>query len=327
MQKIILISVLILIEVCSFFPESKGYFNEIIVITSPEDKSLVEPYLLDVFTEIIHTPQPEQSFILKYYNPWELESLEGNANIIVASLDFPIDSTGDILMDRLLDRHNQDANLLTLGDLYAKNQLLCLIHALDAVAFNKILKENRDWILEEYHALFSKRLKQEVFKNGNNPDLSSEILYILGYTIDLQLDFKLIRSDSLSSFAWVGRGYPYRWITLHKSRKVGYANIDSSWDQLNEDFSMHMPKLIISKFFQKNEITSVGSKKIPVMRGIYEHSESDTGGPFFVYIFDTDRTNEVILVSGFINFPGHEKLLLLRQLEIMAKTLHKGDPA
>ena len=63
------------------------------------------------------------------------------------------------------------------------------------------------------------------------------------------------------------------------------------------------------------------------MRGIYEHFESDTGGPFFVYIFDTEQTNEVILISGFVNYPGHEKLLLLKQLEIIAKTLHKGDSA
>ena len=63
------------------------------------------------------------------------------------------------------------------------------------------------------------------------------------------------------------------------------------------------------------------------MRGIYEHPESETGGPFFVYIFDTEQTNEVILISGFVNYPGHEKLLLLRQLEILAKTLHKGGPA
>ena len=86
-----------------------------------------------------------------------------------------------------------------------------------------------------------------------------------------------------------------------------------------------MPEITISKYFQKNEKESYGREKITVMRGIYEHTESDTGGPFFVYIFDTEQMNEVILISGFVNYPGHEKLLLLKQLEIMAKTLHKGD--
>jgi hypothetical protein len=61
------------------------------------------------------------------------------------------------------------------------------------------------------------------------------------------------------------------------------------------------------------------------MRGIYEHEESASGGPFFVYIFETDLLNEVILVSGFVNNPGHEKILLLKQLEIIASTLQKGE--
>ena len=167
----------------------------------------------------------------------------------------------------------------------------------------------------------------EVFKYGKNNELSNKIFQIFGHSIDLQPDFKLIKADSLNSFVWVGRGYPYRWLTLHRSRKDSYLDIKSSWDQLKNDFSRHMPKIIISNYYQENEKTFYGNNKIPVMRGIYEHSESDTGGPFFVYIFDTEQTNEVILISGFINYPGHEKLLLLKQLEIIAKTLHKGDSA
>ena len=62
-----------------------------------------------------------------------------------------------------------------------------------------------------------------------------------------------------------------------------------------------------------------------IMRGVYEHDESESGGPFFVYIFETDSVYEVILVSGFVNYPGYENLLLLKQLEIIANTLHKGD--
>ena len=68
-----------------------------------------------------------------------------------------------------------------------------------------------------------------------------------------------------------------------------------------------------------------GDKAAHIMRGVYEHDESESGGPFFVYIFETDSVNEVILVSGFVNYPGHEKILLLKQLEIIANTLHKGD--
>jgi len=308
-------------------PESVGQANEIIVISSPEDRILIEPFLEDVFSHTIHTPQTEKDFILNYRNPRELESYKKYGNIIIASLDFPEDSTADILTQRILDKQNQNAELLTLGDLYAKNQLFCIIHAMDALAFENILTSNSEWILEQYYTLFEKKIMQEVFKYGKNNELSNKIFHIFGHSIDLQPDFKLIKADSLNLFVWVGRGYPYRWLTLHRSTKDSYLDIQSSWEQLKNDFSRHMPEIIISSYYQENEKTSYGNNKIPVMRGIYEHSESDSGGPFFVYIFDTEETNEVILISGFVNYPGHEKLLLLKQLEIIAKTLHKGDSA
>ena len=56
-----------------------------------------------------------------------------------------------------------------------------------------------------------------------------------------------------------------------------------------------------------------------VFRGVYIHEESDTGGPFVIYIIDGNNEKEVNLLSGFVNNPGHEKLPLLRQLEVIIK--------
>ena len=100
----------------------------------------------------------------------------------MASLKFPEDSTADILTHRILKKYNQDVQLFTLSDLYAKNQLLFIIHALDAVAFENILKNNREWILKEYNAHFEKRMIQELFKHGKNNELSDTIFNILGYS-------------------------------------------------------------------------------------------------------------------------------------------------
>ena len=166
MQNNILLSFIFLISSCTYYPESLGQANEIIVISSPEDRILIEPFLSDLFSHSIHTPQAEYDFILKYRYPWELESYKEYGNIIIASLDFPEDSTADILTQRILDKQNQNAELLTLGDLYAKNQLFCIIHALDAIAFENILTSNYEWILEQYHTLFEKKIMQEVYKYG-----------------------------------------------------------------------------------------------------------------------------------------------------------------
>ena len=108
MQKIILISILFLIGACTYLPKSIGQANEIIVITSLEDRILIEPFLSDVFSHAIHTPQIEQDFILKFRNPWELDNYKEYGNIIVASLDYPEDSTADFLTKRILDKYNKN---------------------------------------------------------------------------------------------------------------------------------------------------------------------------------------------------------------------------
>ena len=56
-----------------------------------------------------------------------------------------------------------------------------------------------------------------------------------------------------------------------------------------------------------------------IMRGIYDYDISDTGGPFFSYVFENNDNNEVILISGFVSNPGKDKWPLLNQLETIIK--------
>ena len=104
-----------------------------------------------------------------------------------------------------------------------------------------------------------------------------------------------------------------------------YIQKNNAWKQLIIEFSDLMPQIKIGNYMRFAMKEQNNDKSQYIMRGIYEHDESESGGPFFVYIFETDSVNEVILVSGFVNYPGNEKLLLLKQLEIIANTLHKGD--
>jgi hypothetical protein len=60
-----------------------------------------------------------------------------------------------------------------------------------------------------------------------------------------------------------------------------------------------------------------------ILRGLYEHEESQTGGPFFTYKYRNSRTNKLIFISGFVNNPGKEKAYLLFQLETIIKNIRE----
>ena len=57
-----------------------------------------------------------------------------------------------------------------------------------------------------------------------------------------------------------------------------------------------------------------------IYRGLYEHEISGTGGPFFSYIINTDSKITYIF-SGFVNYPGRRKINLLKQIEILFKSI------
>ena len=324
LQKIIIICFALAIS-CSFLPESVGKYNEIIVIVSPEDKPFIERMMINLFSHTIYTPQPEMEFNLRYHNPWEIDDFKKHGNIIIVSLNYPQDSTGDYLMRRILSTNKKEESLFVLGNLYAKNQLVCVLNTLDAISMENEINDNREWILHEFRDLLIAKMKLTIFKHGENIKVSKQISRMFGYTLNLQPDYTIIKSDSLQPFIWIGRGYPYRWITVHKSKKSKYIQKDNAWNQLSLEFADLMPNIKIGDNVRSAKRQIYNDKVQYIMRGVYEHDESESGGPFFVYIFETNSVNEVILVGGFVNHPGHEKLLLLKSLEIIANTLHIGD--
>ena len=151
---------------CTFLPEPIGKENEIIVIISSEDKNIVEGQIYDLFSHTIKTPYPETEFLLIFKNPWELEHVNKYGNILIVSLDFPQDSTGDLLMNRLIQTNKKDKTLFILGDLYARNQIVCAIHTLDAISMRNEIKTNKEWILNEFRNILEFRIVYDIFKLG-----------------------------------------------------------------------------------------------------------------------------------------------------------------
>ena len=58
-----------------------------------------------------------------------------------------------------------------------------------------------------------------------------------------------------------------------------------------------------------------------VYRGVYSHKESQTGGPFALYLLDSIDSNEVILVAAIINNPGNSKVPHLLQMDALIKNI------
>ena len=299
---------------CSTLPRSQGEDNQVVIFASPEDKLQIQPFMNKVFEKIIRTPQQEPEINITWQSPWEIELYKYRPNLIIISLDYPSDSTGDRLLQRFQSMQSQKDNIFIAEDLFAQNQQVVSIHAQDAIHFQQIIDENGQWLKKEINTSIGDNIWQHMIEKGKNEALQDSLLSQFNISAFIQADYQLIAQSQ--NFLWLGRGYPYRWLTFTSANSSHFLTVADAWKAIERDLGSTMPQINLLEILRSEESVFIEGKSIRVMHGVYEHIESQTGGPFVIYLFDGHVENEVILVSGFVNNPGRKKAPLLRQLEL-----------
>lgn len=299
---------------CSTLPQSQGEDNQVVIFASPEDKLQIQPFMNKVFEKIIRTPQREPEINITWQSPWEIELYKYRPNLIIISLDHPSDSTGDRLLQRFQSMQSQKDNIFIAEDLFAQNQQVVSIHAQDAIHFQQIIDENGQWLKKEINTSIGDNIWQHMVEKGKNEALQDSLLSQFNISAFIQADYQLIAQSQ--NFLWLGRGYPYRWLTFTSANNNDFLTVGDAWKKIVESFKSTMPQINLLEILRSEERVIIDGNPIRVMRGVYEHIESDTGGPFVIYLFDGHAENEVILASGYVNNPGREKAPLLQQLEL-----------
>ena len=238
---------------------------------------------------------------------------------MVISLQHPIDSTGDRLFHRFTKASSADHHTIAKTDIFANGQLFLGLSGYDAIDFEIQTKANKEWIINQLKTNYDANLSEYVFSKKKNPKLSQLIDERFGFTIELQRDFKLIKDDNLHQFLWIGRGVPYRWLIFHKLSD-DFSTSEKSWNAVEKIFAKTLPDIEISQEFRSHEDIEIADEVVKMIRGLYTHDESQTGGPFFTMIIPEENSNNTILLSGFVNNPGQPKMQLIKQLEVIAKT-------
>ena len=309
MQKKIILIFLILFVSCGRLPDSKGEFNEIIVISSKEDRSIYENDINNLFGEYINTPSEENLYILKWVDEDKFQYYLSYKNILLVNLNEPADSTIDNLIYKFKNQYNK--SLFVLDDVYAKNQNLFIFSSDNYSQFQDNIIDNGSWILDNIDDKINSTLYDYIYRNGNNEEIEAILDGHFGIRSFIQKDFLVVK-DKLSKddFIWLGRGYPYRWLCFNKVENI--TELDS-WKFFKLSVSEHMPNVIIKDYYKK---ISYESDDIIKIEGLYEEMESDTGGPFVVYVKFNSLDRTALFVSGFVNNPGKPKIRLLKELEI-----------
>jgi len=310
MQKKIIYLILLFILTCSKLPESVGLENDIVIFSSLEDKAEIDFKVNDMFNDYINTPIEENKYNLKWIKPNDFKNYKYYKNIIILSLEHPSDSTIDILYKKFKNQYN-NLDLFSLYSLYSENQIILPIGAHNSIEFIDLINKNQHWIKNEINQNIDLNLFEKIKHKSVNDSISTIIKNKFNIRPHIDIDYKIL--DNYKNFLRIGRGIPYRWLIFSKIDKTENNLI---WSTFESILSKNIQGVKVSEFYR--------TKDDSFYRGLYEHSDSDTGGPLFVYLFDNNINNEVILISGFVNNPGKNKYLLLKELEIIVKNIKEN---
>ncbi len=316
-----LLGLILVLTGCDVYPPNTGYYNQITIFCSEADRNLIEHTVEDLFGEIIMTPQEERVFNLEWVDAVDIKDYRDRKNLLVIAVDNPPDETGDVLFQKFADAAGQNNPVMSAKEIFARDQLFVGIHAADNIDFQIQVDTNREWLLSEFTESYENNLMDYVKSKGLDRELIRKIREDFGVDMTIQKDFMIIREEPEKDFLWIGRTYPYRWLLFNRDDAAAYDNPDSSWTSLAGLFSETLDGVELYPEYHNQFLIQGENQVFRVIRGLYGHDESESGGPFVSYIVQAPDADQVLVISGFVNHPGHEKMFVLKQLEVMIKNL------
>lgn len=316
-KKISLILLSLFIFQCSFKANAEGPLNDIFIFSSEKDKTLIKPVIENTFNLSRHTPQEEFYFNLKWADITEISELNRRCNIIVVSLEFPADTTTDPFSKSLhANQNSANEHTLVMDDVYVNHQKFISLKTKDAIHLETILDTIGPWLVDQLFLNVNSQLLEKVNSGKKHEKLEQKIIEWFNLSIPVQIDYMILRSDTLQrNFLWLGRGVPYRWLTFHETPFLNSDKAEVYWQHFEKLVHKTMPQVEISSHYRTQDF--LPDKNIKRLKGIYAQMDTHTGGPFSSYIFELPHQRKTLFITGYVNNPGKDKLMLLRKLELI----------
>lgn len=315
---------------CNYRAPVIGREDVLVILVSKEDRPLLEPLLMDVFGRELATPAPEPYFKILWASPAEFETYQRYKSLIIASLAHPADSTGDVLVRKILGRERvADAMaggnpIFMATDFLADGQMFMGLTALDAIHAQRELFTRKSWIFEQFDRQLSVRQSKVVYRHGVKKKLIREMEEKYGWGLRIQNDYLVVREKPEENFVWLGRGYPYRWLSVHWVERGDTARISPEWGWRHMEYIADelFADIYVDSLFRSAEAGQENGHNILILRGVWGHKQQVSGGPFFTYVFRDVQQNRIYFITGLVFNPGGLKSLLIRQQEVIARTFH-----
>jgi len=324
--KLFFLILLLFLISCDFKPRAGGVENQINVVVSFEDLPKVKSVIDSIFSIGVLTPELEPYFDINYVSATEFNKVKYFHHILIVSiLDIP-DTTADQLVKNFLPKKNNklntNNNLFSKKNFFAREQVFSVAFANNINDFKKSIRLNGEWLFNKHLNFYIQHKEKYLFKRREQSDLSHQLFKKYNWNIRIQDDYAVIKEDSINNFVWIGRAFPFRWLS------VNWIDYDSSLivdnldiDKKLYDYSKYYNNDInFLNQYRYSSIDKIGNFNALKVHGLWEHNNDVKGGPFISYFFYDKYLKKLFHFNLLVYNPGRKKLPSLLQLEIMTKT-------
>ena len=323
-KKIIILLILLLISCESKKEPSKGNFNDLIILSSIEDRGMLEKIIdNNIFIDTIFTPEPESLFNKIWIKPEQFKYYKEYSNLLLISISDPPDKSIDVLINKLIENNQIESFPIILEDIYSSNQLITIVQESNQSLF----KENLDSSFYYINSIIKNHINNlyyQRYKSFPNDTLISNLAFdLFGHSFYFREDFKLIKYNKSNSlkYLWLGRGdisvdnSIYQWFII-KSLNDSIPNDNVKiLDFIKNNINEIIPEIEIVSKYSQFLIKSTERYEIYKINTLYNHTAYKTGGPLISFILKDKKNKENKIIFGVVNAPGQSKLNSIKELE------------
>ena len=319
---------------CNQLRESIGGVDDIYIFATDQTREVLGKAIDTTFSYGIRTPEFQRYFSTKWLPVEEFPSYIKFKNIIlVADLtqdDLAAEIARGILPKQSLIAAEKDSiHMFAIPDNWARDQMFVLIAGRDLKMVERSILEQKGWLYGKFEEKFEEVQMDYLYGRYEQKKLTNYLWQKYRWTMRIPHDYIIIRELPENNFVWLGRGLPYRWIsvTWEDGIQTEWLTNVGLYEKRNEIGKLY-GGIMTDKRFLGFQFFKFGEYDALKMYGLWYHIEETQGGPFETYAFYDWRTDRTFIIDMLMYGPGEKLSVLFRGLELTAKTFttdYKGS--
>jgi len=327
-KKLILIALmaLTLLTNCERRRTSIGGVDDVYVFATDTIRAVLGPAIDTTFSYGMRTPEFQPFFFVKWM-PLEKFPLQTNYKniILIADLnrkDIAYEIARGVLPERNFKAAESDSvNMFAIPDNWAKDQMFVLIAGRDIKAMQRSILEQKGWLYGKFEKKFEEVQSNYQYNKLEQIKLTNYFWQKYRWTMRIPRDYVIIKEMPEKNFVWLGRGLPYRWISVSwgDGIKSEWLTANGLYDKRNKIGELYGSNMTEKKFLGF-QLFKFGEYDALKMYGLWYHNEETKGGPFETYAFYDWRTDRTFVIDMIMFAPGEKMSVMFRGIEVLAKT-------